>query len=373
MSLFFNAEKSTGRFRLAARFEARAGEITTLFGRSGAGKSTIIEMIAGLRRPDEGRILMGEVVLVDRSIGIDLKPEARRTGCVFQDGRLFPHFSVRRNLTYGAVRAGRAGRAGVGFDRVVEVLGLGDLLDRKPASLSGGEAQRVAIGRALLSGPEMLLMDEPLASLDAGRKADILPMIEAIRDDLEIPVLYVSHAYEEVVRLSDSVVLLSDGAVVAQGPVEDVLSRLDLQPAIGRYEAGTVIEATVARHDAGDGLSTLKFTGGELRVPLIDAPAGNTLRAHIRARDVSIALSRPTDISILNVFPGTVAEIGTGEGAPVLDIRIGLEGGDPPVSLWSRITRKSVADLGLAPGTPVHALVKAVALDARSLGVRRRR
>lgn len=372
MTLFFNAEKHAGDFRLAARFEARAGEITTLFGRSGAGKSTIIELIAGLQRPDEGRILMGARVLCDPSIGINLKPEARRSGCVFQEGRLFPHLSVRRNLLYGA---GRAGGAGPGFDLVVGVLGIADLLARKPASLSGGEAQRVAIGRALLSGPDMLLMDEPLASLDAGRKGEILPMIEALRDELNIPIIYVSHAYEEVIRLSDSVVLLNDGRVAAQGPVEDVLSRLDLRPMTGRFEAGTVIEATVAAHHDADGLSELTFGGHRLLVPQVDLPPGETLRAHIRARDVSIALSRPAGISILNVFAGTVAEIGAGAeaGAPVLDVRIEIGGGGAPISIWSRITRKSVADLGLAPGTPVHALVKAVALDARSLGVRRKR
>lgn len=369
MTLFFNAEKRAGDFRLAARFEAKAGEITTLFGRSGAGKSTIIELIAGLQRPDEGRILMDARVLTDPSIGINLRPEARRTGCVFQEGRLFPHLSVRRNLTYGAKRAEGNGPT---FDHVVDVLGIKGLLDRKPATLSGGEAQRVAIGRALLSGPEMLLMDEPLASLDAGRKGEILPMIEALRDELDIPILYVSHAYEEVVRLSDTVILLNEGQVAAQGPVEDVLSRLDLRPMTGRFEAGTVIEAAVARHDAADGLSALDFAGGQLLVPQIDVAAGDTLRAHIRARDVSIALKKPTDVSFLNVFPGTVTEIGAGadEGATVLDVRIELEGG---TALWSRITRKSVTDLKLAPGASVHALVKAVALDARSLGVRRKR
>ncbi|MDH3702848.1 MAG: molybdenum ABC transporter ATP-binding protein [Alphaproteobacteria bacterium] len=355
-----------GAFTLDAQFAANAmdtgdrGGVTVLFGRSGAGKTSLVNLLAGLDRPDSGRIVIGGAVLFDSETGVDLPPEQRRLGYVFQDGRLFPHLSVLRNLTYGMKRT--AGGGPVTLETAIDLLDLGALLDRRPATLSGGEKQRVAIGRALLANPRLLLMDEPLASLDAARKNEILPFIEQLRDETGIPIVYVSHALDEVIRLADTLVLLSDGKVVAVGGVEDLMSRLDLRPLTGRYEAGAVIAATVRSHDEAGGLTLLDFAGGTMRVPYTDLPLGKEFRVRVRARDVSLALTEPTDISILNVFPGTVREIG-GEPGPQVDVLIDI--GCP---LWARITRHALDKLAIAPGKPVHALVKAVAFDRHSLG-----
>jgi molybdate transport system ATP-binding protein len=357
-----DVERRLGDFRLAARFTAETTGITALFGRSGSGKTSLVNAIAGLLRPERGTIRIGDDILFSSERGIDLPPERRRIGYVFQDGRLFPHLSVRSNLTYG-MRA----KGAVGFDTVVHLLGIEKLLTRRPGDLSGGEKQRVAIGRALLSNPRVLLMDEPLAALDAPRKAQILPFVERLRDELRIPIIYVSHAMDEIIRLADNLVLLSDGRVAAVGSVEALTSRLDLRPLTGRYEAGAVIQATVARQDAGDGLSELAFPGGRIVVPRVDLPQGTMVRARIRARDVSLALSVPDDISVLNIFTGRVVEIAE-EPGPQVDISLDIGTPSEPVALWARITARSVRNLGLAPGRPVVALVKAVALDRTSLG-----
>ncbi len=357
-----DVHRRIGDFQLAARFATPPGGITALFGRSGAGKTTLVNILAGLDRPDAGRIVVDGVTLFDSAAGIDLPPEARRLGYVFQEGRLFPHLSVAGNLRYGMKRRGGS----VDFDQIVALLDLRSLLNRTPASLSGGEKQRVAIGRALLASPRLLLMDEPLASLDGPRKAEILPFIERMRDDLAIPIVYVSHAMEEIVRLADTLVLMSEGSIAAVGPVEDLMSRLDLRPLTGRYEAGSVLTVTVENHDAESAVSTLTFDGMRLTVPLVDVPAGDKLRIRIRARDVSLALTPPTGISILNIFPGTITEISDRKDGQV-DVLINIG----PI-LWARITRLAASRLGLAPGSAVHALVKAVAIDRQSVGRYRR-
>jgi molybdate transport system ATP-binding protein len=355
-----------GGFTLDVAFTTGAKGLTAILGRSGAGKTSLINVVAGLARPERGRVVLDGTVLVDADRGIDLAPERRRIGYVFQEGRLFPHLSVRRNLTYGLRRSGVA-RNPIGFDHVVELLGLGPLLARYPASLSGGEKQRVAIGRALLASPRLLLMDEPLAALDPERKAEILPFIERLRDELEIPILYVSHMMEEVVRLADSVVLISEGRLAAQGSVEEVMSRLDLRPLTGRYDGGAVLAATVVAHDAEFGLTRLAFAGGELLVPSLALDPGERLRLRIRARDVALAVKPPEGLSILNVLAGTVREIAD-DGGPLVDLVV-----DVGVPLWARITARSLSGLGLRIGSPVFALVKAVAIDGRSMGGRGRR
>jgi molybdate transport system ATP-binding protein len=354
-------ELHRGAFRLDARFASDA-PIVALFGRSGCGKTTLIEAIAGLVRPRRGRIVVDGRTLFDSERGVDLAPEARRVGFVFQDALLFPHLSVRANLAYGE-RLTPAAERFVEHARVVSLLGLEQLMERRPATLSGGEKQRVAIGRALLASPRVLLMDEPLASLDAPRKAEILQYVELLRDELKLPIVYVSHAIEEVTRLADRLVLMSEGRTIAEGPVAELMSRPDLRPHTGRYEAGAVVQARVVRHDERFELSVLAFDGGELVVPNVDALPGEPVRARIRARDVSLALQRPAGVTIQNVLEATVESIG-GEFGAIVDVvvRVG------PTPLMARITRKAVFDLRLAPGSRVFAMVKAVSIDRRSVG-----
>ena len=358
-----DVEKRLGGFALSVRFTAPAAGIIALFGRSGAGKTSIVNMLAGLLRPDRGRISVDGETLFSSVDRIDLPPERRRLGYVFQEGRLFPHYSVRGNLTYGAGRRDPA----VDFDAVVAMLGLGALLERRPSDLSGGEKQRVAIGRALLASPRLLLMDEPLASLDAPRKAEILPFIERLRAELRIPIIYVSHVMEEIVRLADTLVLLSDGTVAAVGTVEELTSRLDLRPLTGRSEAGAVIRTTVAGHDIAFGLSELAFPGGRLRVSHLALPLGTPVRVRIRARDVALATTRPTDISMRNVIAARIVEI-VAERGPLVDIHLDIGRPGQPVALWARITQRAARELDLAVGGEVFALLKTVSLDRSSLG-----
>lgn len=350
-----------GRFELATEFTA-TGDITALFGRSGSGKTTLVNLIAGLVKPDRGRIEVDGVPLFDSASGIDTPAAQRRIGYIFQEGRLFPHLSVRRNLLYGERFTPPAERY-VKLEKVVELLGLEHLLARSPAALSGGEKQRVAIGRALLASPRLLLMDEPLASLDNNRKWEILQYIERLRDDVKIPIVYVSHAIEEVVRLADTVVILSDGKVAACGKPADVMGRLDLHPVLGRYEHGAVLEAKVIAYDADDDLTTLAFPGGQLAVTNLDALIGEPVRMRIRARDVSIALQRPDHVSILNILPGHICEIGD-DTAGIIDVRIAVG----ETYLLARLTRRSVRVLGLHTGQHIYAMVKAISLDRHSLG-----
>jgi molybdate transport system ATP-binding protein len=257
----------------------------------------------------------------------------------------------------------------VSFDDVVNVLGIESLLERRPRALSGGERQRVALGRALLASPKLLLMDEPLASLDAARKQEILPFIERLRDQFGIPIVYVTHAMEEIVRLADTLILIDDGRVAAIGAVEELTSRLDLRPLTGRYEAGSVISAEVAGHDDAFNLTILHFAGGTIRVPRVDRSVGAGVRVRVRARDVSLAVKKPEGVSELNIFEGRVAEIrGSGEDAARAQIDIRVDIGVP---LWVRITRRSVHDLGLAVGSPVFALIKSTSIDRQILSTQK--
>jgi len=359
-----NVTRQLGSLALEAGFRCETTGITALFGRSGAGKTSLVNMLAGLLRPERGRIVLRDQVLFDSQKGIDLPPEKRRLGYVFQEGRLFPHLSVRHNLTYGYNRA-PAGERHIALDRVVGLLGIEALLERRPNALSGGEKQRVALGRALLANPRLLLMDEPLAALDQPRKEEILPFIEQLKNELDLPIVYVSHSMQEIVRLADTLVLMSNGRIEAVGPLEELTSRLDLRPLTGRYEAGAVLTTTVAGQDRMFGLTELRFAGGRLRVPYLKLPLGQQLRVRIRARDVSIALAPPENISILNIIPCTVQAIGEERG-PQLDLQ--LDAGGAPI--WSRITARSRAALDLKPGLPVYALIKSVAIDRQSLGRR---
>jgi molybdate transport system ATP-binding protein len=310
-----------------------------------------------LVRPDDGRIEVNGDCLFDSARGIDVPVERRRIGYVFQDGRLFPHLTVRGNLNYGYALA-QSGQRYVQLKQVVDLLGLEHLLERRPANLSGGEKQRVAIGRALLASPRVLLMDEPLAALDHLRKHEILRYIECLHAEIKVPIIYVTHAVEEIIRLADVVVLMARGKVVATGKPSEVMGRTELKADTGIFEGGTVIDAKVAAHDLQYNLTTLEFSGGRLIVPDVDALPGDAVRLRVRARDVSIALARPHDVSMLNVLKGRVVAVAAGAGSSC-NLRIDIGG----VYLAARITRLSADRLKLVPGSEVYALIKAISLD----------
>ncbi|NBD29456.1 MAG: molybdenum ABC transporter ATP-binding protein [Alphaproteobacteria bacterium] len=345
--------------RLDVAFEAPAG-LTVLFGRSGAGKTSIVNAVAGLSRPQAGRVVVDGRVLLDTRAGICLPPHRRRIGYIFQEGRLFPHMTVRRNLGYGARFAPR-GAPREDMARVVEMLGIGDLLDRRPGALSGGEKQRVAIGRALLAAPRLILADEPLAALDEARKAEILPYFERLRDEVNVPVVYVSHAASEVGRLATSVVALQDGTVLRRGPAAEVLGDPAVLPT-GAREAGAILTARVLRHHE-DGLTELEAGAVPLFLPRLDRAAGTPVRLRIAAHDVILARDEPRGLSALNILPGRVAELRPGAGPGVM-VALDTDAG----RVLARITERSAAAMGLAPGIALHAIVKSVSVAPGDVG-----
>jgi molybdate transport system ATP-binding protein len=301
-----------GDFRLDARFGGSGDGVTVLFGPSGAGKSSVLAAVAGAMRPDSGRIVLNGEALFDSAKGIDLPMEKRRIGWVFQDARLFPHLSVDANLRYGLKRAPGQGTGGpVRFDEVVAMLGVGRLLHRRPRDLSGGERQRVGLGRALLSQPCLLLMDEPLASLDAARRAEILPFFERVRD-FGVPILYVSHSLAEAVRLGDAMAVMRDGRVVAEGPLSDVVSRPELMLAGSHARDGAALDGVVQGHDHR--LSVVRAGPWDIRMPRFEAEVGASVRLFVLARDVMLALDRPERISARNVLQGQVAALDALDG-----------------------------------------------------------
>ena len=356
MSLAVDLKDRRGDFTLDVAFEAGRG-VTALFGRSGAGKTTIVTMVAGLARAHEGRIVLNGRVLFDASARKNLPTAQRKVGMVFQEARLFPHLSVKANLLYGRW-AGRR-RSETLLDSVLSLLGLEAFLARRPHTLSGGEAQRVAIGRALMAAPEILLMDEPLSNLDGARRAEILPFLEKLAHEGGVPILYVSHAVDEVARLADSIVVLNEGRVVAAGPIEEVFGRYDLGPATGRHEAGALLLAEIVGEDTEFALTRLRLDGGELTVPALGRPPGAKVRLRIRSQDVALALSPPESLSVRNVVPADIVSVETDAGA-YAEILLSAAG----QYLRSRITRKSAVELGLRPGLRVFALIKSIAVEA---------
>lgn len=336
-------------------FEVPEPGVTVLFGPSGAGKSTVIAVAAGLLRPDRCRVAVNGTVLADTAAGLWLPPERRRVGLVFQDSRLFPHMTVATNLRFGLRRAPQGP---VRFDDVVDLLGIGALLDRRPHTLSGGERQRVAIGRALLAQPHLLLMDEPLASLDAARKAEILPYLTRLKTTLNLPILYVTHAFDEVARLADSLVLLEAGRVIACGPLSQVATRADL-PLAERDDAGALLLCRVAAHDTQRELTQLDSGGTRFWVPLLGLAIGVACRIRIPAREVILAGKAPELISVQNVIPATVRKIAEVTTRHSVLVEVALPGG----ALLSRVTSDAIARLGLVPGAPVLALVKSTSIE----------
>lgn len=344
-------------FTLDVAFEAGQG-VTALFGRSGAGKTTIVNAIAGLLRPDSAQIRLNDIIFNDDKAY--LATHNRRVGYVFQDARLFPHLTVAENLDY----AGRFGARVRGRPHIIELLGIGDLLRRRPATLSGGEKQRVALGRALLSDPQLLLMDEPLAALDGPRKSDILPYLDRLKSDTGVPVLYVSHAVDEVARLADHMVLLSGGKVARSGPLFEVMADPAAVPLLGVREAGAVLQAKVTDHGQ-DGLSTLQVAAGTLNLLGVQAPVGAQIRLRVLAQDVLLSLEMPHGLSAQNILPVTITAIRTGDG-PGAAIALDA-GGD---ALLARVTGRAVTSMGLKQGQRLFAIIKAtsVAQDAISGG-----
>jgi molybdate transport system ATP-binding protein len=348
-------------FELEVRCSLARPGITALFGPSGSGKTTLINAVAGLLRPQRGRIVIAGETVLDTATKRFVPPRRRRVGYVFQDARLFPHLSVRSNLLFGWRRAARPAPAAE-IDHVIELLGIRHLLERRVRHLSGGERQRVALGRALLSSPRLLLLDEPLAALDGQRRLEIMPYFERLRDETEIPMLYVSHSIDEVTRIADRMIVLDCGRVEAVGSIADITSRLDLFPHSGRFEAGAVVDMRVRGHDERYQLTEMAFADQRLLVPRLDSDPGAAIRVRIRARDITLALDAPARISANNVIAATVSGIHYDPGAHAdVQIRVG------DARLVARLTRFSVDRLGLAVGTPVYAIVKSVVVERRNV------
>jgi molybdate transport system ATP-binding protein len=333
-----------------------------LFGRSGCGKSTLVDLVAGLVRPDSGHIRIGDSVLYDSERGIHVPAERRRVGYVFQDARLFPHYSVRGNLLYGARRAPRdaaaaAAAASADFDRVVELLALGRLLERRPRTLSGGERQRVAIGRALLARPRLLLLDEPLASLDAARRDEVLPYLERLRDEAALPMLYVSHDFDEVLRIATHVALMDRGRCLAQGDVAAISLHPELRAIVGADAIGAVLDGHVDAVDAASGLARVHVAGGSLSVEDTGLPAGTRVRVQLLARDLLLSLSPPRGLSVRNALAGRVVDV-TADGAHAVLVSVDVGG----ATVVARVTRSAAHELALAPALPLYVLVKTATL-----------
>lgn len=357
MTISVNLQHRMQQFDLDIGFDAPPG-LTVLFGRSGAGKTTVINAVSGLLKPDSGCISVDGRVLVDTKAGVWLPPHKRHLGYVFQDARLFPHLTVRQNLFYGRWFAqGKTEDP----DKVIDLLGIGAFLHRRPALLSGGEQQRVAIGRALLANPRLILADEPLAALDEPRKAELMPYFERLRDEFNVPILYVSHSATEVARLATTVVAIERGRVEHMGPAAEVLGDPGFRPQ-GSRSIGAILSAVVARHHE-DGLTELDAQGAPLFLPHINRDPGQSVRVRITAHDVVLSTSEPKGLSALNILTGTIQDIRTGDG-PGAIVSIDTRAG----RVLARVTRRSITALGLSQGQSVYAVIKSVAVAPEDIG-----
>ncbi len=356
MSLSVSVKHSLGSFMLEAAFES-TGRLTAIFGASGSGKTSLVNVIAGLVTPQKGRVAVDGKVLLDTGAGLYIPASKRRIGYVFQDARLFPHLTVEGNLSYGEWFTPK-GQRYASRQQILSLLGIGHLLARRPRDLSGGEKQRVAIGRALLASPQLLLMDEPLAALDQARKAEIIPYLERLRDEIRIPIVYVSHSVAEVMRLADDIAVLEHGRLAAFGPVAEIAQRLDLVPPEDRDEGGAVIVMAVIAYDESSDLTRLTATAGDILVPGHIGPPGMKTRVRIRARDVMLACEEPRKISALNILQGTVVDLVPADSSAV-NVKLDCAG----AIIMARITRHSANVLDLKTGSRAYAVVKSVSVS----------
>jgi molybdate transport system ATP-binding protein len=342
-------------FKLRAQLDAPTPGVVALFGRSGCGKTTLINIISGLLDPDEGYVELDGVVLTDTRARIRIPAERRRVGYVFQDARLFPHLSVLANLRYGERRAPQATHH-IGLDEVLALLGLEPLLRRRPYQLSGGERQRVALGRALLSQPRLLLLDEPLSGLDAARREEVLPYLETLRDRLAVPMVFVSHQLDEVLRLATHVALMEAGEIVAAGTLSAISLRPELRAIVGPEAVGAVLDGTVTKVDSARGMADVQLGRGVLHVSLRDVRPGTRVRIQLLARDIILATEAPRGLSVRNALGGVIAELADDFGQAVL-VTVDIGAG---AAVLARVTQNAVEALGLRPGMPLWVLVKAV-------------
>jgi molybdate transport system ATP-binding protein len=349
--------KKLGAFSLDVAFELPAPGVAALFGPSGCGKTTTVNVIAGLIAPDTGRVTLDGTVLVDTRQGVDVAAERRGIGYVFQDACLFPHLNVASNLKFALRRA--PGRHYVSLDEAVSLLDLGALMARRVHQLSGGERQRVAIGRALLSQPRLLLLDEPLAALDRERREEVLPYLESLRDRLAIPMVYVSHQFDEVLRLATHIVLIRSGTVVAQGGIGTISLDASLRTLVGPDAVGAVLDGVVIGEE--NGLTRVRLAGGELKLQALGVAAGTALRVQLLARDLIVSTQVPHHLSVRNSLAGVITAVIDDAGSDLIAIDIG--GG---AQLLARVTKAATRELALAPGLPAWALVKSVSLRGHS-------
>jgi molybdate transport system ATP-binding protein len=357
------AAKRRGTFALNVRFELPTPGVVALFGRSGCGKSTAVNIIAGLLQPDSGRVVLDDTVLVDLQQGVDVPPERRRIGYVFQDTRLFPHLSVAANLRYAQKRA--VGAPYVDLAAVTSMLDLAALMNRRTHQLSGGERQRVAIGRALLTQPRLLLLDEPLAALDEARREEVLPYLETLRDQLAIPMVYVTHDFAEVLRLATHIVLMEAGSVTAQGTVGEMSLNPRLRSIIGPDEVGAIIDGVVLGVDSSSNLTRVRVGQGELNVQAKGLAVGTALRVQLLARDIIVSTHIPQHLSVRNSLAGIVKSIhGDDDDSDLITIDIGAE------EILARITKAATRELSLRPGIEAWALVKSVSLRGHAFAAR---
>ncbi|MCI0510160.1 molybdate transport system ATP-binding protein [Chromohalobacter marismortui] len=353
-----------GDFTLDTSLAVPAEGVTALFGRSGSGKSSLIRLIAGLGMPEVGTIRLGDTWLVDTRRRRWVPPHRRQLGVVFQEARLFPHYSVRGNLRYGMPRASRDA-----FDDLVDLLGIGHLLARTPGRLSGGEARRVAIGRALLSCPRMLLMDEPLTGLDGARKQELLHYIRRLARDTGVPILFVSHDTREIGALADRVALIEEGRVMASGPVDEMFARLDLGPRTGRFEASSLIEARILAHDQALCLTRLALPGMEageaLSVARLEGAVGDAVRLRLRARDVGVAPSGAPPLPDVACIPATLREMGDEAHSPFVEVMLDVGG----QALRARLSRDAIAQMELQVGHALQARLRSVTVSRHDMVV----